>query len=141
MDGQKFDELVKQFCTTRLTRLSALRGLVAGAAAAVTGSALATDDADAKGKKGRGAHSESKGKGRGAHSEGKGKGGKKGGNKKKGAKKKGKNNKGQGGQSSQGASSPSLRAQACAVDPTPSDSCGPDPKCNPATCGDTIEPG
>src|SRR5215203_2542736 len=47
MDGQKFDELIKQICTTRLTRLNALRGLVAGAAAAVTGSALVAHDAGA----------------------------------------------------------------------------------------------
>ena len=33
MDGQKFDELIKQVCPTRLTRLSALRGLALGAAA------------------------------------------------------------------------------------------------------------
>src|SRR5687768_3721735 len=110
MDGQKFDELVKQFCTTRLTRLSALRGLVAGVAATVTGSTLIADDADAK--KGRGgAKAENKKKGRGAQDEGKGgkKGGakkgrgKKGGSKKKGdAKKKRSQNKGSGGQSSQG---------------------------------------
>src|SRR5829696_8551773 len=91
MGPQKFDDLVKQFCTTRLTRWGALRGLVAGAAAAVTGSALATDDADAK--KGRhGAHSQSKGKGKGkAH--GDNKGGKKGGAKKKGGDKKGSDKK------------------------------------------------
>jgi hypothetical protein len=125
MDGQKFDELIKQFCTTRLTRWGALRGLVAGVATTVAGSALLADDADAK-KKGRGARAEDKkkdgggakaedkkkgggkdeNKGRqGARDEGKGgkkgskRGGKKGGAKKKrGAKKKdqGDQNQGQG---------------------------------------------
>ena len=51
MDGQKFDELVKQFCTTRLTRWSALRGLVAGAAATVTGAAVLSDDAEARARR------------------------------------------------------------------------------------------
>ena len=37
MDGQRFDDLVKQFGTTRLTRVSVIRGLAAGALAAVTG--------------------------------------------------------------------------------------------------------
>jgi hypothetical protein len=51
MDGEKFDDLLKRFCTTRLTRLDALRGLVAGAAAALTGASIGSDDAEAKNKK------------------------------------------------------------------------------------------
>ena len=47
MDGEKFDNLIRQICTTRLTRVSALRGLVAGAVAALTGATLASDDTDA----------------------------------------------------------------------------------------------
>ena len=50
MDGEKFDALLKRICTTRLTRISALRGLVAGAAAALTGAAIASDETDAKKK-------------------------------------------------------------------------------------------
>jgi hypothetical protein len=52
MDGEKFDDLLKRLCTTRLTRISALRGLVAGAAAALTGAAIASDETDAKKKRG-----------------------------------------------------------------------------------------
>jgi len=47
MDGEKFDDLLKKVCTTRLTRLGALRGLAVAAVAAVTGSALVADDASA----------------------------------------------------------------------------------------------
>src|SRR5215218_8492754 len=60
MDGENFDDLLKKVCTTRLTRLSVLRGLAAGAVAALAGSAVGSDDADAKkggggkGKKGGG---------------------------------------------------------------------------------------
>jgi hypothetical protein len=43
MEDQTFDDLIKQLGTTRLTRLSALRGLAAGAAAAVAGAALVSD--------------------------------------------------------------------------------------------------
>jgi len=53
MDGKKFDSLIKQFCTTRLTRKSALRGLVAGAAAAVTGASFGSGGVDAKKRRGR----------------------------------------------------------------------------------------
>src|SRR5215216_2806487 len=53
MDGKKFDSLIKRFCSTQMTRKSALRGLVAGAAAAITGSALIADDAAAKKRRGR----------------------------------------------------------------------------------------
>ena len=48
MDGTRFDDLIKGLCTKRLTRLSALRGLVAGAAAAVAGVALFSEETDAK---------------------------------------------------------------------------------------------
>ena len=68
MDGEKFDDLLKRLCATRLTRISALRGLVAGAAAALTGATLASDDADAK-KRGKG--KSRKGKGKGKSSKGK----------------------------------------------------------------------
>ena len=40
MDEKRFDELVKQLCTTRLTRVSMIRGLAAGAVAALTGAAV-----------------------------------------------------------------------------------------------------
>src|SRR5215211_789495 len=53
MEDQRFDDLVKRLCTTRLTRLSALRGLAGGAAAALTGALLASDDTEAK-KRARG---------------------------------------------------------------------------------------
>ena len=48
MDGEKFDSLVKRFCTTRLTRKNALRGLVASAAAALSGVSFASGDVDAR---------------------------------------------------------------------------------------------
>jgi hypothetical protein len=127
MDGQKFDELIKQFCTTRLTRWSALRGLVAGVATTVTGSALLSEDAEAK--KGRGARAENKKdgggkdehKGRGAQAEGKG--GKKGGGKKSGGKKGAKKKGGQGGNAgtSQGGGEKSRVASQVACS-TPSNS-------------------
>src|SRR5215213_1728693 len=53
MDPQKFDSLVKQICTSRLTRKGALRGLVTGAAAVVTGAAFARAGVAAQGKKGK----------------------------------------------------------------------------------------
>ena len=40
MDDQRFDDLVRRLGTERLTRASALRGLVAGAVAALTGAAV-----------------------------------------------------------------------------------------------------
>src|SRR4029453_8048510 len=43
--------LIKRFCTTRLTRQHALRGLAAGVAAVVTGAAFAAGDGEAKKKK------------------------------------------------------------------------------------------
>jgi hypothetical protein len=53
MDGEKFDNLIKRFCTTRLTRKSALRGLVAGAAAALTGVSFASDNVAARKRRAR----------------------------------------------------------------------------------------
>jgi hypothetical protein len=50
MDGTKFDQLIRQFGTTRITRLTALRGLAVGALGAALGFA-APDEADAKKKK------------------------------------------------------------------------------------------
>ena len=50
MDGDRFDDLIKRLGTTRLTRLTALRGLAVGALAATLGIA-APDEADAKRKK------------------------------------------------------------------------------------------
>jgi hypothetical protein len=88
MDGKSFDDLIRRFCTTRLTRVSALRGFIAAATAAMTGASLADDETDAKkkrGKNGRGVDREGK-KG------GKGKGGKGKNNKSK--KKRGRNKRG-----------------------------------------------
>jgi hypothetical protein len=50
MDGSSFDQLIKQLGTTRVTRLTALRGLAVGAVAAAIGIA-APDEVDAKCKK------------------------------------------------------------------------------------------
>src|SRR5919112_6165917 len=50
MDGTRFDQLIKQLGTTRVSRLTALRGLAVGAVAATLGFA-APDEADAKKKK------------------------------------------------------------------------------------------
>src|SRR5215212_2027480 len=50
MDGTRFDQLIKRMGTTRITRLTALRGLAVGAVAAAVGFA-APDEADAKGRK------------------------------------------------------------------------------------------
>jgi len=61
MEPNKFDEIIKRATDTRLTRLEALRGLAAGAAAAVTGAAIASSDADAK-NKGKSAKKGKKGK-------------------------------------------------------------------------------
>ena len=47
MDGSHFDTLVKALATTRLTRLHALRGLAAGAVAAIAGVDFSTDEAEA----------------------------------------------------------------------------------------------
>jgi hypothetical protein len=48
MDTERFDALVKRLETTRLTRGGAVRGLMAGALAAVAGAALSADETDAK---------------------------------------------------------------------------------------------
>jgi len=45
MDGERFDRLTKQLSTTRLTRLSVIRGLAVGAVAAVSGTAIGADRA------------------------------------------------------------------------------------------------
>jgi hypothetical protein len=51
MDSEKFDDLIKRIGTARVSRLTALKGLLGGAAVALTGAAVATSDADAKNKK------------------------------------------------------------------------------------------
>ena len=51
MDGDQFDDLAKRFCSTRLTRLSALRRAAGGAVALMTGVLIAASESDAKGKK------------------------------------------------------------------------------------------
>ena len=48
MDGERFDRLTKQLSTRRLTRLSVIRGLAVGAAAAFTGTTISTDRAMAQ---------------------------------------------------------------------------------------------
>jgi hypothetical protein len=50
VDGPRFDQLIKHLATTRLTRLSALRGLAAGAVASLTGLSLLGEDGGAKDK-------------------------------------------------------------------------------------------
>src|SRR5215218_3128061 len=50
MDGTKFDQLIKSITTTRVSRLTALRGLAVGALAAAIGVAAPADDAAAKKK-------------------------------------------------------------------------------------------
>ncbi len=51
MDGTRFDDLIKRLGTTRLTRLSVLRGL-AGGGVAITGMRLVAEEAEAADKKG-----------------------------------------------------------------------------------------
>jgi hypothetical protein len=53
MDGNTFDQLIKHLATTRVTRLTALRGLVVGAVAALTGLGLTADEVGAARKKPR----------------------------------------------------------------------------------------
>jgi len=48
MDGDRFDDLIKRLGTTRLTRLTALRGLAVGGLAALTGAGLLAEEALAK---------------------------------------------------------------------------------------------
>src|SRR5262245_60172201 len=50
MDGQRFDELIKQMGQGRVTRLSALRDMLSRAAVALTGAALAADVVNAEKK-------------------------------------------------------------------------------------------
>ncbi len=50
MDGTQFDQLVKRLATTRLTRLTALRGLTVGAVTALSGVGLGREEAGAKKK-------------------------------------------------------------------------------------------
>src|SRR5829696_4990699 len=47
MDGTQFDHMMKRLATTRLARLTALRGLAAGGVAALIGMRLTADEADA----------------------------------------------------------------------------------------------
>src|SRR5918994_6829027 len=51
MDAITFDVLIKRLAARRLTRLTAVRGLAAGVAAALTGVSLTTDEAGADRKK------------------------------------------------------------------------------------------
>jgi hypothetical protein len=54
MDGTRFDQLIKSLATQRVSRLTALRGLAAGAVASVTGLSLFGEEGEAKkGKKTR----------------------------------------------------------------------------------------
>jgi hypothetical protein len=48
MDATTFDDLIKRLAATRLTRLTALRGLAMGALAALTGVGLTAEEASAK---------------------------------------------------------------------------------------------
>src|SRR4051812_24782839 len=67
MDGEKFDDIIKRLFTIRLTRGNTLRGLAAGAAAALTGATLAEDETDAKGKHHKSGHAAHKDGGGGGH--------------------------------------------------------------------------
>src|SRR5829696_3133599 len=48
MDATTFDDLIKRLAATRLTRLTALRGLAIGALASLTGVGLTAEEASAK---------------------------------------------------------------------------------------------
>ena len=50
MDGKQFDDLIRQICTTRLTRMGALRGLTGAVLAPLIGAVCGPDATDAKGK-------------------------------------------------------------------------------------------
>src|SRR3954469_5245459 len=65
MDGEKFDDLVKRLTTARLTRLSALRGLIASRVVGLTRATLAADETEAK------KHGKAAGKKHGAKKHGK----------------------------------------------------------------------
>ncbi len=141
MDGERFDDLIRRMSAIRLTRGSTLRGLVAGAAAALTGATLAADDTDAKNKHhkkgGHAAHNNHKNHGKSghaAHSEGK---------KGKGKKKKHKTSGNQGGQGNQSSQSsltgspppptPSL-TQTCTWPPSPPVACACASDLSPKGC-------
>jgi hypothetical protein len=62
MDSKKFDEVIKQIGTARMTRLSALRSLVGGAALAITGAAIGPELVDARRAKKAGGRSRKKGR-------------------------------------------------------------------------------
>src|SRR5829696_511492 len=47
MDGTRFDKLIKSMATTRVSRLTALRGLAVGAVAAIAGMDFGVEDAEA----------------------------------------------------------------------------------------------
>src|SRR5829696_8101737 len=47
MDGTRFDKLIKSMATTRVSRLTALRGLAVGAVAAIAGRDFGAEDAEA----------------------------------------------------------------------------------------------
>jgi len=47
MDGTRFDQLIKSMATTRVSRLTALRGLAVGAVAAIAGMDFRAEDAEA----------------------------------------------------------------------------------------------
>src|SRR5215207_9902944 len=47
MDGTRFDQLIKSMATTRVSRLTALRGLAVGAVAAIAGMNFRAEDAEA----------------------------------------------------------------------------------------------
>jgi hypothetical protein len=47
MDGTRFDQLIKSMATTRVSRLTALRGLAVGAVAAIAGMDFGAEDAEA----------------------------------------------------------------------------------------------
>jgi hypothetical protein len=47
MDGTRFDQLIKSMATTRVSRLTALRGLAVGAVAAIAGMDFGVEDAEA----------------------------------------------------------------------------------------------
>ena len=116
MDGEQFDNILRRFCSTRITRVDTLRGLVAGAAAALTGSALVSDDADArKGGKGKGRGHKDKNHER--NDKGKAQAEKKKGKGKKGKGKKGQGKKGEGKSQGGGQSGQDRHALVDASDP------------------------
>ena len=72
MDGETFDNLVKRLTQARLTRLDALRGVLASAAVGLAGATLSAEETVAKkqgkGKGRKGKHgTPHRGKGMGTH--------------------------------------------------------------------------